>query len=294
MCICIAYNSPVIHSLTHSLTHTSFHFQTGMHTIMTRNFKVNLGFTVFLTLLFIWICVTVAQNAEIASFDPYAILDLDHNAEKSAIKKGEQDTFELSEISILTLHFSLPHSPTLATHETPAYRAKSLKFHPDKNPDNPSAEAMFMMIAKAYEALTDEVSKANWEKYGNPDGKQSLEVSIGLPTFLLNNDNRQWILSLYLLIMVVVIPFTVYRYYSESSKYGEMHVLYKSWSWLYSAMDSTINLKVLPEILAGCAEFHKIMPDSPGEKEWINSLLKILKVREGGLGGRGGVRKTSI
>ena len=29
-----------------------------------------------------------------------------------------------------------------------------------------------MLIAKAYEALTDETAKANWEKYGNPDGKQ--------------------------------------------------------------------------------------------------------------------------
>ncbi len=57
-----------------------------------------------------------------------------------------------------------------------AYRSKSLEFHPDKNPGNDFAANMFVMVAKAHEALTDEVARANYEKYGNPDGRQSLEV----------------------------------------------------------------------------------------------------------------------
>ena len=64
-----------------------------------------------------------------------------------------------------------------------------------------------MMVAKAYEALTNPVAKENWEKYGNPDGKQSLAVSIGLPEFLLNTDNRNLVLLTYLIVMVVVIPY---------------------------------------------------------------------------------------
>ena len=63
-----------------------------------------------------------------------------------------------------------------------------------------------MLIAKAYEALTDETAKANWEKFGNPDGKQSLEVSIGLPTFLLDGQWKYVILLSYLFGMVVIIP----------------------------------------------------------------------------------------
>ena len=62
-----------------------------------------------------------------------------------------------------------------------------------------------MMVAKAYEALTDPVAKENFEKYGNPDGKQSLEVSIGLPSWLLDGDNRNLVLMTYLIIMVGVI-----------------------------------------------------------------------------------------
>ena len=59
---------------------------------------------------------------------------------------------------------------------------------------------------RRYEALTDEESKKNWEEFGNPDGKQALEVSIGLPTFLLDEKNHYAILCIYLGVLVVVIP----------------------------------------------------------------------------------------
>jgi len=214
---------------------------------MTRGFIINLVLTFFATLLLIYIIYNVSQSSEIASFDPFSILGIDHNADKTQIKK--------------------------------AYRAKSLRYHPDKNPDNPSAEAMFMMIAKAYEALTDEESKANWEKYGNPDGKQSLEVSIGLPTFLLDSANRQYVLIFYVVVMVILIPASVWTYHQNSSKYGELGVLYKTWSWLHSSMNSgQVALKFFPEILGGCAEFRDLMPqgDSKGVNE-IKDLMKKLK-----------------
>lgn len=36
-----------------------------------------------------------------------------------------------------------------------AYRALSLKWHPDKNPDDPNAVNMFTDVSAAYEALSD-------------------------------------------------------------------------------------------------------------------------------------------
>jgi len=36
-----------------------------------------------------------------------------------------------------------------------AYRAKSLKWHPDKNPDNAEAKEKFQDVASAYEVLSD-------------------------------------------------------------------------------------------------------------------------------------------
>lgn len=46
------------------------------------------------------------------------------------------------------------------------YRELSKTMHPDKGGD----PVQFDRIAKAYQALTDEESRENWEKYGNPDG----------------------------------------------------------------------------------------------------------------------------
>ena len=54
-----------------------------------------------------------------------------------------------------------------------SFRELSKKYHPDKNPDE---QDRYLLITKAYEALTDPVGKANYEKYGNPDGPGSFRV----------------------------------------------------------------------------------------------------------------------
>lgn len=71
-----------------------------------------------------------------------------------------------------------------------AYRALSLQYHPDKNPD-PAAAAYFAeSITKAYKALTDDASRENYEKYGHPDGQQSSRMNIALPEWMFSRDGR--------------------------------------------------------------------------------------------------------
>ncbi len=55
-----------------------------------------------------------------------------------------------------------------------AYRKKAIEFHPDKNPDDPSAEAKFKDAAEAYEILGDNDKKAKYDQYGHGafDGSQ--------------------------------------------------------------------------------------------------------------------------
>ncbi len=48
-----------------------------------------------------------------------------------------------------------------------AYRKQAVKFHPDKNPDDPSAEEKFKEAAEAYEILSDENKKARYDQYGH-------------------------------------------------------------------------------------------------------------------------------
>lgn len=220
--------------------------ETGLKSIMTPFFQTNLIFTVAATLLFLWLLYTVMQDGEVNSFDPFSILEIDTGSDSKAIKK--------------------------------AYRSLSLKYHPDKNPGDRVAAAKFMMVSKAYEALTDPEARANYEKYGNPDGKQSLEVSIGLPSFLLEATNRNLVLVFYLIVMVGVIPYCVYSYYSDSSKYGEKSVMYASYSWYHHALNEHTIVKMMPEVLAGSAEFRQrnALKDA-SEKETLAQLMTAVR-----------------
>ncbi|KAI5851602.1 hypothetical protein DFP73DRAFT_490942 [Morchella snyderi] len=47
-----------------------------------------------------------------------------------------------------------------------AYRKLSKKFHPDKNPNDPSAHQKFVEIAEAYEALSDSDSRRIYDQHG--------------------------------------------------------------------------------------------------------------------------------
>lgn len=57
--------------------------------------------------------------------------------------------------------------------------------------------------------LTDEESRENWEKYGNPDGPQAASFGIALPSWIVEKQNSVWVLGLYLLVFIIVLPVIV-------------------------------------------------------------------------------------
>lgn len=191
--------------------------------------------------------VLLQNDSEIKTFDPFAILGIAAGASEREIKR--------------------------------AYRKMSLLYHPDKNIGDAVADQKFMLVAKAYEALTDEVAKANYEKYGNPDGRQALQLSIGLPTFLLDPANHNIVLFLYLIVLVVAIPSCVAIWYSHSKKYGDSMIMYDTYGFYNFAMSEHAHPRMLPEVLAGSAEFREI-PSRASDEAELGALFRKFKQQD--------------
>ncbi|MBI4718287.1 MAG: J domain-containing protein [Planctomycetes bacterium] len=47
-----------------------------------------------------------------------------------------------------------------------AYRTLAKKYHPDRNPDDPSAEQRFKEVQQAYETLSDAARRADYDRFG--------------------------------------------------------------------------------------------------------------------------------
>ncbi|MCP3982413.1 MAG: molecular chaperone DnaJ [bacterium] len=60
-----------------------------------------------------------------------------------------------------------------------AYRKAAVRFHPDKNPDDPEAEHNFKLAAEAYAVLSDAEKRAVYDRYG----KEGLKGRAGFPGF---------------------------------------------------------------------------------------------------------------
>jgi translocation protein SEC63 len=160
---------------------------------------------------------------ELANFDPYEILGIPLGASQGEIKK--------------------------------AYRRLSLILHPDKDTGN---EKEFMKLSKAYQALTDDEARKNWEKYGNPDGPGAMSFGIALPSWIVEKENSVWVLGLYGLVFMVALPIVVGTWWYRSIKFTDQ-VLLDTTQMYYFFFHKTPSmvLKRVIMILAASLEFNK-------------------------------------
>lgn len=60
-----------------------------------------------------------------------------------------------------------------------AYKKLAMKFHPDRNPDNPKAEGQFKEAKEAYEILSDRDRRAAYDRYGHAGVEQQAGMGGG-------------------------------------------------------------------------------------------------------------------
>ncbi|KAJ6926227.1 hypothetical protein NC651_010608 [Populus alba x Populus x berolinensis] len=184
-----------------------------------------------LTLILLWVVMIFLvfyiknMSCEIQVFDPFVILGLEPGASDSEIKKN--------------------------------YRRLSIQYHPDKNPD-PEANKYFVeFITKAYQALTDPISRENYEKYGHPDGRQGFKMGIALPQFLLDIDGASGgILLLWIVGVCILLPLVIaVIYLSRSAKYTGNYVMHQTLSAYYYFMKPSLASSKVMEVFIKAAEF---------------------------------------
>ncbi|XP_023951049.1 translocation protein SEC63 homolog [Bicyclus anynana] len=172
-----------------------------------------------------FLAVKVSQfDYEMSNFDPYEILGLPPGATQAEIKRS--------------------------------YRKQSLILHPDKETGD---EKAFMKLTKAYQALTDEEARRNWEKYGNPDGPGAMSFGIALPSWIVEKENSVWVLGLYALVFMVALPTAVGTWWYRSIRFsGEQVLLDTTQMYFYFCHKTpSMPLKRALMILAASCEFDK-------------------------------------
>ena len=88
--------------------------------------------------------------------------------------------------------------------------------------------AFFVEISKAYKALTDEEIRNNYIQYGHPDGKQSFSIGIALPKFIITDGNGKYVLLVYGLLLGVLLPYVVGKWWYGTQRMTKDGVLIAS------------------------------------------------------------------
>ncbi|KAK3313822.1 Sec63 Brl domain-containing protein [Apodospora peruviana] len=146
------------------------------------------------------------------------------------------------------------------------YKKLSLKFHPDKaKPDASKNEtiedlnARYVEISKAYQALTDEEVRNNYIQYGNPDGKQSYSINIGLPKIIVSDGAGKFVVLLYTLMFGVLLPYLVGSWWYGTLRRSKEGVLMESANRLFRAYKDDIDEGGIVEALSIGQEYEELL-----------------------------------
>ncbi|KAJ1967630.1 secretory subunit [Dispira parvispora] len=198
----------------------------------TRNQRQSLFTKRFLFVVVGWVAVAylvhTLRTTEVEStvaWDPYDILSLSSGSTPQEIKKQ--------------------------------YRRLSLQWHPDKvaASEKEAAEEKYIEISKAYKVLTDDAARENYEKYGHPDGRQSFDMGIALPQWLVESHASPFVLGIYGLIFGLLMPLYVGRWWYRSMRYTKEGIYNKTMGHFFKELREGVNVLDMLELLTASTEF---------------------------------------
>jgi len=211
-------------------------------------FKLKYFVFIVLWIIFIVLLTQLSQykTTDLATFKPYEILEVEPDADDSTLKK--------------------------------AYRKLSLKWHPDKNPENSEeAEQEFIKVSKAYKMLTDPSLKEKFDMgEGTKGGEGQTSYTIGLPSYLTKEENSLKVLLVYFLFMIMLPPVCVFLWWRQASEYHETGALRDTINLYFHYMTEQLHAKYLVEILAASTEYRNLQErDNTQEAQAARHKLKV-------------------
>lgn len=167
------------------------------------------------------------------------------------------------------------------------YKRLSLLHHPDKvRPDpakNETIESLnehFVELTKAYKALTDEEIRNNYIQYGHPDGKQSFSIGIALPKFIVTEGNGKYVLLVYGMLLGVLLPYIVGKWWYGTQRYTKEKVLLASAGNIFREYQDDISEGGIVGALSSGEEYKHIFKGRKAENGLATVEKKILEEGE--------------
>ncbi|KAL8789957.1 MAG: hypothetical protein Q9213_000843 [Squamulea squamosa] len=152
------------------------------------------------------------------------------------------------------------------------YRDLSRIYHPDKaRPDESKNQTIedineyWVELSKAYKALTDEEVRNNYIQFGHPDGKQSYNIGIALPKFIITEGNGKYVLLVYGLLLGVLLPYIVGKWWYGTQRMTKEKVLLASAGNLFREYKEDITDSGVVNALTCGEEYKDVLTGSKAE-----------------------------
>ena len=95
--------------------------------------------------------------------------------------------------------------------------------------------------------------------YGNPDGKQQFSIGIALPRFIITEGNGKYVLLVYGLLLGVLLPYSVGKWWYGTQQMTKEKVLLASASNLFREYKDDMTEGDLVNALSGGKEFEEVL-----------------------------------